>query len=619
YGLYSDRGGFSAGCATSIPATVASGPAGSGAFGWDDDQSYADWYGGHELGHAYGRKHPGFCGETEDDDDFPYAGGQIGSATMDTFGFDVGDPPNSVPMRVYEPDEWTDVMTYCANQWISPYTYTGILEQTRLLAAIDGFAGVAQINAEAILILGDVDLDTDTVILEPFARQVGFEVTERPGASDFEIVMFGDGDRRLNSYPFTPVERSEPTPGVHKAMIAEVVPWIEGTKRIAITRRRDGATREIASRVVSARVPSVRVLSPNGGENYNAGSFTARWQGSDDDGDELSYTVLYSGDDGASWQTLRASTRETSVELDVGELAGSESAKLRVIVSDGVHTLSDDSDAVFRVAGKAPVAMVRSPETRTRIASDDTLVLRGEAYDVDDGDLDGGSLRWTSDRDGDLGSGRSVSATGLSPGIHAVTLEATDSSGQTGSDWIRVDVDRVRPVAVISGPSRASRDEMVQLSGALSRGRALEYEWRLVRKPDGSTASAVSTGATARFLADRLGIYVIQLTTTDSGGERSVVQKETVAQSGLAFLRGDVNASSRVDIADAVSLLDLLFQGAGNNSCAAAADANGDSARDLSDAIYILSFLFLGGPRPDDPYPSCGAADSALGCLQPHC
>src|SRR6185503_13154876 len=52
--LVDDGGGFMRGCAAAL---VASGPAGSSNWGWDFDGSYADWYGGHELGHTYFRPH----------------------------------------------------------------------------------------------------------------------------------------------------------------------------------------------------------------------------------------------------------------------------------------------------------------------------------------------------------------------------------------------------------------------------------------------------------------------------------------------------------------------------------------------------------------------------------
>jgi hypothetical protein len=77
FGLVSDGAGFMRGCASGIPqtpdpTTVASGPTGNSGFSWDTDGCYGDWYTGHELGHTFGRFHPGFCGETHDDSSYPF-------------------------------------------------------------------------------------------------------------------------------------------------------------------------------------------------------------------------------------------------------------------------------------------------------------------------------------------------------------------------------------------------------------------------------------------------------------------------------------------------------------------------------------------------------------------
>jgi hypothetical protein len=138
YGLVSDGGFFMRGCTAGIPPTpapetVASGPTGSATWGWDFDGSYGDWYGGHELGHTFGRLHPGFCGETADDlNNYPYDNGQLGGSDMSFAGFDVGDPANALPMVALPGTQWHDVMTYCSFQWLSAYTYQAV--RSRLLA-----------------------------------------------------------------------------------------------------------------------------------------------------------------------------------------------------------------------------------------------------------------------------------------------------------------------------------------------------------------------------------------------------------------------------------------------------------------------------------------------------
>ena len=76
YGVVDDGGGFMRGKAAGIPSTIAAGPSGSNTWGWDFDGSYADWYGGHEIGHTRGRSHAEFCGATGGLP-YPYPNGRI--------------------------------------------------------------------------------------------------------------------------------------------------------------------------------------------------------------------------------------------------------------------------------------------------------------------------------------------------------------------------------------------------------------------------------------------------------------------------------------------------------------------------------------------------------------
>jgi hypothetical protein len=144
YGLVSDHSGFFRGAANDVPTapapnTIAVGPCGkAGAGFWDNDESYGDWYGAHELAHTFGRFHPGYCDQSSDDPHFPHANGTISDASQDCIGFDVGDPTLNLPMRACRREQWADFMTYCDWQWVSKYTYDGIYD--RLVAEDIQFA-----------------------------------------------------------------------------------------------------------------------------------------------------------------------------------------------------------------------------------------------------------------------------------------------------------------------------------------------------------------------------------------------------------------------------------------------------------------------------------------------
>jgi hypothetical protein len=95
-----------------------------------------------------------------------------------------------------------------------------------------------------------------------------------------------------------------------------------------------------------------------------------------------------------------------------------------------------------------PEVSISSPEDGATFDSGVTINFSGTADDAEDGDLTD-NLAWTSDIDGQIGTGGSFSTT-LSDGIHTITASATDSSGTSGSDSVNITVG-TPPVPV--GPS----------------------------------------------------------------------------------------------------------------------------------------------------------------------
>lgn len=76
---------------------------------------------------------------------------------------------------------------------------------------------------------------------------------------------------------------------------------------------------------------------------------------------------------------------------------------------------------------------------------------------------------------------------------------------------------------------------------------------------------------------------------------------------GTTFIRGDANADGRVDLSDAISILNSLFLGIPSLApCADASDVNDEGRVDISDGIYLLSYLFQGGDAIPPPYPNPG-------------
>jgi hypothetical protein len=159
-----------------------------------------------------------------------------------------------------------------------------------------------------------------------------------------------------------------------------------------------------------------------------------RWSASDPDGDSLSYLLQYSRDAGSTWYTLGSDLHADTFSLDLDLLPGSTQCLVRVIASDGFNTASVQSMAPFAVSKHAPIPTVPSLGNNIFGASQ-PVILDASAYDPEDGPLSDSAFSWSSDRNGNLGTGRMVSidSSTLASGYHSVALTVKDSDGQIGN------------------------------------------------------------------------------------------------------------------------------------------------------------------------------------------
>lgn len=160
------------------------------------------------------------------------------------------------------------------------------------------------------------------------------------------------------------------------------------------------------------------------------GKVPVHWQARDPDGQELSFTVLYSPDEGHRWLPLTVGMQGSSYELDTDQLPGCEACRLRVLVHDGWDSGEGELDQPFSVADKPPRIALSAPEEGLSFEQGQSFVLLATTYDLEDGVLEG--VRWVSDRDGELGVGHSL-VVSLSRGTHTITATVADSINQSAS------------------------------------------------------------------------------------------------------------------------------------------------------------------------------------------
>jgi TolB protein len=91
-------------------------------------------------------------------------------------------------------------------------------------------------------------------------------------------------------------------------------------------------------------------------------------------------------------------------------------------------------------AGCKPVVNILSPEDGSIFEQGEMITFIGSAQDVEDGELTGNSLLWSSNINGEIGTGALMSNDSLGTGDHTITLTATNSDGEWETDEITISV-----------------------------------------------------------------------------------------------------------------------------------------------------------------------------------
>ena len=207
--------------------------------------------------------------------------------------------------------------------------------------------------------------------------------------------------------------------------------------------------------------PTATITAPAGGSSFPAGtSVTFTGTGTDpEDGALSGASLLWTSDlDGKFGTGASVTTSGLSI--------GVHTITLTVTDSDGgadVHPIT------VPITNNLPAATITAPAGGSSFPAGTSVTFTGTGTDLEDGALSGASLVWTSDLDGELGTGESVTATGLSIGVHTITLTVADSNGGSNAHPITVPiVDNPPPPATPESILERSEDsEEVQELRAL--------------------------------------------------------------------------------------------------------------------------------------------------------
>ena len=149
----------------------------------------------------------------------------------------------------------------------------------------------------------------------------------------------------------------------------------------------------------------------------------------------------------------------------------------------------------------APSATIISPADLATFASGAAVNFSGSASDAEDGDLTA-SLSWTSNIDGNLGTGGAISFA-LSDGVHTITASVTDSGGLAGSDTITITVGDPGVTVTSISPNQIQADpnQQVTISNVVIQGTGFVAD-AVVTFEGGGPASDLPTATAVLVVSD---------------------------------------------------------------------------------------------------------------------
>jgi hypothetical protein len=437
-----------------------------GKYEWDTDNIYGDWMGARSLARTYGLK--------TENPEYPHNLRSIGPIynKLDAiYGLDVDTLQVCTPVACKDLIMGDEKLEYL---WISDYTYHYLM---------DCFQGESPCGTEAfstppaqsfhqslgmgnyalvsyrpqqpqtegaekdhLLVIGTIDPEQpegEQVELRPLFSMPRVAAEPPPDDRDggYAIVLRDGREDVLARYRFDPQALDN---GIQ--LISEWVPYEEGTVYVDIEEDNKWFGEDKRLKRVSAgpAFPTVEIITPNGGEVLSGSTISVSWEAADPDPDDvLFFKVQYSPDNGKTWEMTTQSITTTSTFVDAFNVVGSDEGLFRVLVSDGIHTSSDVSDAPVVVPNHLPTVEIVHPSQPLMIARGQTVGFEGRAYDSDIGTMDDDQLTWTSHQSGVLGQGSrlSVDTNDWPSGSHIISFTADDGMGGVATEVITIVVE----------------------------------------------------------------------------------------------------------------------------------------------------------------------------------
>ncbi len=356
----------------------------------------------------------------------PHPQGSIGE-----YGWGLHQGHLNTRTELKRPATFRDIMSYRRRRWVSPGRYRDVLSHHWVYKPPS--EGAPEPRPETRLVSG--------VYLHGELRHLRSLIGPAP-AQDYARV---DSGLTLETHRRGEI-RSVPLRGTPASDYDEGALWFLLTVEpdVEAIEIRDGE-RVLGRLAPRAAPPTVETVSLHLGDE----EAHVAWAAS---GDELTYAVQYSSDDGETWMTLEDGLGEPELVVPLSDLPGGAACRLRVLAMDGFDLARGDSESFWRPR-LPPEAVILAPADGTSPVGSHGILLLGDGSSQE-GSLHDHALEWSSDVDGLLGQGEEVFTQDLSEGAHVITLRATDREGKVAEASISIDV-RPEEDGPREGPAQA--------------------------------------------------------------------------------------------------------------------------------------------------------------------
>lgn len=197
-------------------------------------------------------------------------------------------------------------------------------------------------SRDMLVVQGEVDLKTgtgsiDSVVVIPDA------LMEQPEPGPFEIQVDDGNGQVLAAVSFDVSDLTGSGGGAGQAVytVALNAPG-PGARGLTLTR----GEQTIASRTASDHPPIIEAVDLKAGGTLRGDEATIRWTATDQDGDELTYLVLFRAESTGPWTVLGADLEEPEASVVLDDLGRGSTGSITIVASDGFHSSRTQIDNI---------------------------------------------------------------------------------------------------------------------------------------------------------------------------------------------------------------------------------------------------------------------------------